>query len=274
MDEDGLTVAITPVQLAAIFVGEEIWAGETRSNRLWGGLKAIGGALELLGAGALLVTPDPSLVTKAGGVALGAHGIDTVQSGLRQAWSGRDTAGLTEAGVTELALGLGASPDNAHRVAVGIDIAVPFAVTAALGVVRVLAIRGGRISLAANEAAQGSRLGGHTIAKHVAMPEMELRARLAASPALKAASTFRSLDVAERTLYQALRANRAMIEAWARSAVPGSRRAFEFTAREVVGEGVVRASGKLETMRRVRFVLKMEAYNGTPYYILTAFPVP
>jgi hypothetical protein len=40
----------------------------------------------------------------------------------------------------------------------------------------------------------------------------------------------------------------------------------------VVGQGVIRATGRLEQMTRVRVVMKMEAYKGKLYYILTAFP--
>lgn len=91
---------------------------------------------------------------------------------------------------------------------------------------------------------------------------------------IPAASTFRSLDVAERVLYQALRSNRVAIESWARTAAPGARRAFSYVAGEPVGQGVVRATGKLVPMSKMSFVLKMERYNGKVYYILTAFPVP
>jgi hypothetical protein len=45
--ESGLTIVLTPVQMAAIFEAEHISWQETLANRLWGGVKLIGGALEL-----------------------------------------------------------------------------------------------------------------------------------------------------------------------------------------------------------------------------------
>jgi hypothetical protein len=118
----------------------------------------------------------------------------------------------------------------------------------------------------------GIKLGGHTIAKHIGKTEAELRARLVAQKWVPTASSFKSLDVAERVIYQALRSNRSAIEAWAKTAAPGAKTPFFYWAGEVVGHGVVRATGIFEKMTRVRVVLKMEAYKGKLYYILTAFP--
>ncbi|MBL8310196.1 MAG: hypothetical protein JNL19_07230 [Burkholderiales bacterium] len=108
--------------------------------------------------------------------------------------------------------------------------------------------------------------------KHVGQPESALRARLAATRNIPAASTFKSLDIAERTLYAALKANRSAIETWARLARPGSTKSFEYISHEVVGHGVVRATNLLTQTKKVTFVLKMQTYNGKLYYILTAFP--
>jgi len=51
MNEDGLTIALSPVQMAAILTNGNISSQATISNRLWGGAKVLGGVLELLGAG-------------------------------------------------------------------------------------------------------------------------------------------------------------------------------------------------------------------------------
>ena len=137
-----------------------------------------------------------------------------------------------------------------------------------------MAIRGGRIALIEHEAAAGSRVGGHTIERHIAKTEAELRGRLAAQGRIRVASSFHSLEIAERSLYQGLRANRAEIVRWARTAPVGDTKPFEYIGKEVLGHGVVRASGQLVSMRGLRFVLKNEAFNGKLYYILTAFPIP
>jgi hypothetical protein len=211
--KEGLTIVLSPVQLAAVLSDRPISDGENTANRLWGGLKLLAGSLEMVGAGALLLVPEPTLASKAGGVALAAHGSDTVSSGLWQVWTGQEQRSLTERAAARLALPLGADPAAAGSIGTAVDIAVPIAVSAAVGAARLLSIRFGRISLAEHEAATGSRLGGHTIAKHVGKSEAELRARLAAEPRRQMVSTFTSLDCAERVIYRALRSNKSAIEA-------------------------------------------------------------
>jgi len=79
--------------------------------------------------------------------------------------------------------------------------------------------------------------------------------------------------VAERTIYQALKANAAAIERWAQTAAVGTKEPFFYTVRRgSIGMGVVRATGQLEQLSKVRVVLKMQQFNGKLYYILTAFP--
>lgn len=270
--EAGLTVALSPVQLAAILSDQAISEGETASNRLWGGLKLLGGSLEMVGAAALFLAPEPTLASKAGGAVLAAHGSDTVSAGLWQVFTGRDQRSLTERSATELALRLGADPADAGSIGTAVDIAVPLAVSIGLGAARLASVRFGRVCLAEHEAAAGSRVGGHTIAKHVGKTEAELRARMVAEPRRQLVATFDSLPVAERMIHRCLRANKAAIEEWARSAGPRETRNFFFTAGEAVGSVLVRATNQLQRSGKVRIVLKLEDYNGKLYYILTAFP--
>jgi hypothetical protein len=160
-------------------------------------------------------------------------------------------------------------------VGVAVDLAVPLAVSIGAGAARVAAIRTtGRINLVEHEAAAGSRIGGHTLAKHVGRTEAELHARLASETRIPVASSFTSLDVAERVLYSALRSNRAAIAAWARNAAPNARYVVNFEAGKEIGYGVVRSTGRLEKLTKVRLVLKLQYYNGKPYFILTSFPTP
>lgn len=203
---------------------------------------------------------------------LAVHGSDTASAGLWQVWTGHAQRTLTDQAASELALRLGADPATAGTIGTAVDIAVPLVVSAGLGAARLAAVRTGRVSLIEHEAEAGSKLGGHTILKHVGKTEEELRARLLAQKWVPTASSFKSLDVAERVIYQALRANRRAIEAWAKAAAPGAKTPFLYSAGEVVGHGVVRATGHLEQMTRVRVVMKMEAYKGKLYYVLTAFP--
>jgi hypothetical protein len=271
--ENGLTVVLSPVQLAAVMSGQAISEGETAANRVFGGLRMLAGTLEMVGAGALVLVPEPTLATKVGGVALATHGVDNTWAGFWQLWTGVPQRSLTEESAAKLAQALGASPETAETIGTGVDIAVPLVLTLGLGGARIAAIRGGRLVLAEQEAAQGSRLGGHTILKHVGKTEAELRARLLSETYVPVASTFTSLEVAERTLYQGIRANASAIEQWARFAAPGAKQPFFYTARGgPVGMGVVRATNQLVRLSKVRIVLKMERYNGKLYYILTAFP--
>lgn len=142
-----------------------------------------------------------------------------------------------------------------------------------LGAARLAAVRGGRIALAEHEAQAGSRVGGHTILKHVGKTEAELRARLAAELRVPAASTFTNLRVAEESISKVLQVESATIKAWAQGANP---RRLELTRDlgKAIGMGVVRRTNQLVKMSKVRVVLKFETYNGMPYYILTAFPMP
>ena len=80
MDDEveGMTIALTPVQMAAVLNDQDIPESASWSNRLWGGVSLVGGVVELVGAGVLCVAPEPTMVTKAGCVVLGVHSFDTM----------------------------------------------------------------------------------------------------------------------------------------------------------------------------------------------------
>ncbi|CNI49445.1 hypothetical protein [Yersinia pekkanenii] len=46
---DGLVVAMSPVQLAAVLSDKTITEGETFGNRMWGSLEFVLGAVEMVG---------------------------------------------------------------------------------------------------------------------------------------------------------------------------------------------------------------------------------
>jgi hypothetical protein len=270
LDPVGVEVVLSPVQLAAVLTQESVDEGATASNRLWGGLRVVGGVLELLGAGVLCVAPEPTMASKAGCVVFGLHGADTTAAGARQVWTGKDSQSLTHMGTAALAQTLGASPSTADNIGLTVDIAVPLGVAAWVGAARVAAVRAGRISLVQHEAAAGSRLGGHTMAKHIGRTEQQLRARLAAEPRIPIASTFSNLHIAEEAISKVMRLNAAQIKSWAQS---GGRIPLRLTQDlgAVMGTGVVRSTGQLVNLRKAAVVLKCQTYNGMPYYVLTAF---
>ncbi len=277
VEEEGFTLILTPAQLAAAISGGTLDGEAPVSNwtRATGGAKLLFGGLEELGAGALLLTPEPTMATKVGGVALGLHGADTLQSGGRQLWTGRETRTLTSEGTAALAAALGVDEATAARIGEGVDLAVPIALSLGLGALRVAAVRGGRVVLAEHEAVTLRGVGGHTILKHVAQTDAQLAARLAAQARIPAASTFVSLVEAETAVSAVMRTQRAAIAAWARTAPAGARQAFTMAAPGAgVGRVLSRGAASPVAGRVIRMVLKKEAYNGKLYYILTAFPEP
>jgi len=51
--EEGIRLVLSPVQMAAVLTNESLSEAETLTNRLWGGLRVVGGLVELVGAGVL-----------------------------------------------------------------------------------------------------------------------------------------------------------------------------------------------------------------------------
>lgn len=281
--DDGITITLSAVQMAAVLESETVEQGGTVTNRVIGGLRILGCSLDALGAGALAAAPEPTMLTKAGAVGLALFAADQCTTGARQLWYGRDDHSLLDRSTSALARQLGASPQVAADIGMASEIVVPFGAAGLAGAVRVGAVRLGRISLMEHEAQQGSRLGGHTIVRHVGKDEAYLRARLAEFSAKgprarvpEAISSFTSLRVAETEISRALQASKMRIAQWSEYAAPGSRMVppLEFASGRVIGQGIISETGKLVQMSRLRIVLKKELYNGMPYYILTAFPIP
>jgi hypothetical protein len=167
-EEEGLRIVLSAPQLAAVLSGQSISPTEMLSNRLWGGLQVLGGVLEMAGASVLCVAPEPTGLTKLGCVAFGVHGSDTAAAGLRQVWTGQDTAMLTNQGASKLLEAMKAPPEMADHIGLSLDIAAPFALAGMVKALRVSHITMGQIHLPWHEAtAANPRLGGHTIEKHV-----------------------------------------------------------------------------------------------------------
>jgi hypothetical protein len=269
-DESGLRIVLTPVQLAAILSRDTLSAEQMQSNRLWGSLKLVGGVLEMLGAGVLCVVPEPTGVTKAGCVVFGLHGSDTVAAGIKQVWTGHDTQTLTEKGATQFALVLGADPEIASTIGLAVDLGASAEVGEMSDAARIVEIQSGRIRLIEHEAEEGSRLGGHTITKHVGKTEAYLRERLAREARPDIFSSFTDLHTAEDAATQVMQANTLKIKEWA-TFKPGKFLELEKDIGTYAGYGVVRGTGKLIHLNKVVVVLKYEAYNGKPYYILTSY---
>jgi hypothetical protein len=259
---------LSPVQLATLLAGVDV-AEHALAARFWGGVKVLGGALELVGAAALLLTPEPTMMTKVGGGVLAVHGTDSTAAGLMQAWSGTEQTTLTQQSVTAAALAMGAEKGQAEKIGAAIDIAVPLVVAGAVSAARIASIRAGRISLMEQELA-----GGHTIARHVGRSEAQLRARLAAERNIPAASSFGSLRAAESAVSEVVRANAGAVRQWATKAAVGDRFRVTHSFSRVIGYGVVRTTNRLEEMKKVIVVLEKAKVQGKVYFVLTSFPMP
>ncbi|MEM7497548.1 MAG: RNase A-like domain-containing protein [Pseudomonadota bacterium] len=279
MEEEGITVILTPAQLAAVLENETLREGGTLGNRLVGALRIVGCGFGAVGGAAMIAAPEPTMLSAAGGWVLVTASADQCSTGARQVWTGRSERTLLDRGASSVARRLGASPQTANNIGLAVEIMVPLGAAALANASRATAVVSGRIRLAQHEAASAARgaPGGHTILKHVGQTEAQMRARIAATAGSRRPppyiSSFSNLRSAERLVSQAVRMKQTEILAWAQSA---SRAPLARTVsmNRVTGTGVERATGALVEMRSIRFVLKKETYNGMPYYILTSFPVP
>ncbi|MCO5248151.1 MAG: DUF4225 domain-containing protein [Chitinophagales bacterium] len=95
-------------------------------NRFTGGLKAASGTLQMVGGVGLLLTPEPTMLTKVGGAIALSHGADDFQSGIRQLFTGKSTESFTYQGLSSTAKVMGASDNTANAIATTGDIGLGF----------------------------------------------------------------------------------------------------------------------------------------------------
>ncbi|PTA87237.1 hypothetical protein CWM66_27215 [Kosakonia sp. H7A] len=273
-NEYGLRVAMSPVQMAAVLSDRSISEGETLSNRLYGGLGLAGGVVEMLGAGALCIVPEPTMITKAGCVIVGTHSLDAIQASVRQIWTGRQTTTDTYNSAVALAESLGADKDTAMKVGMTVDLAIPVGFAIAAGAVRVAAIRGGRIRLAEHESLSGRTPGGHTLERHIGKTPEELFERLERRPTLTATSSFRNVREAEQLISKVIADNRNQIQMWVKHLPPGMNAKMELESLFSGQTGILvsRGSAQVTACYRVRVILRFEYWHDKPYFVLTAFP--
>lgn len=273
-DGQGLKIALSPVQLAAVLSDHNVSEGETSGNRLSGGLGLAGGIVEMFGAGALCVVPEPTMLTKASCVFVGTHALDTIQASLRQVWTGRQVNTDTFNSAVALAESLGADRQTAMKVGLTVDIAIPMAFALAAGAERVIAVRAGRFKIAEHESLSGRAPGGHTIERHIGKSPDELRERLVREPRLEESSSFKSLSDAESVISRVLADNKNQITMWVKNVPPGMRARMRLSRRFAHPTGIMVRRANQETVAcySVRVVIDFSTFNGKPYFILTAFP--
>jgi hypothetical protein len=108
--------------------------GELLANPIVQGVgKILGATGEGTAAGLLAATPEPTMMTKAAAVGLGAHALDLFQAGARQVTTGEEKQTLSSELATNLAEATGASPEVAQTIGQLSDAAAAGASLSALG---------------------------------------------------------------------------------------------------------------------------------------------
>jgi Bacterial CdiA-CT RNAse A domain len=112
--------------------------------------------------------------------------------------------------------------------------------------------------------------GGHTLARHVARTDDELRERLARERNISAASTWNDRETAETVVGQALAAERGRVESWMRRGFPRANLALHYNAGRVIGRSLRR--GDAQTVECNSAVIVLRADGPESFSVLTAYP--
>ncbi|MEB6561178.1 hypothetical protein MXL17_10090 [Klebsiella aerogenes] len=269
---NGLYIVMSPVQLAAVMSDKTVTEAETLQNRLLGGLDVAMSTVELAGATILCAAPDPTMLTKAACVFVGAHGLDSLHASIDQIITGRDTRTAAYQLAVETARQFGADEKTAMSIGLTVDIAAPAAFGLALGAARVAYVRAGNFRIIEHEAVRPVKIGGHTLSKHVSISEKELLERLALSPQMRSVSSFYSVQHAEKAISSALKANKLKVVYWANSGAGSRPLELTYKTGSAIGYGFRQGLNVKETSYTVRVVLLKQVYQGKPYYVLTSYP--
>jgi hypothetical protein len=112
--------------------------------------------------------------------------------------------------------------------------------------------------------------GGHTLSRHVARTDAQLRERLQRERNISAASTWTDRETAEETVVEALRAERGRVESWMRRGYPRANLALRYSAGHPIGRSLRRGESAPETCTDAVIVLRADGPDS--YYVLTSYP--
>ena len=112
--------------------------------------------------------------------------------------------------------------------------------------------------------------GGHTLGRHVARTDDELRDRLERERNISAASTWTDRATAEAVLGEALTAERGRVENWSRRGLPRANLALHYNAGRVIGRSLRR--GDAQTVQCSSAVIVLRADGPESFYVLTTYP--
>jgi hypothetical protein len=112
--------------------------------------------------------------------------------------------------------------------------------------------------------------GGHTLARHVARTDNELRERLDRERNISVASTWTDRATAEAVVGQALAAERGRLESWTRRGFPRANLALHYNAGRTIGRSLRR--GDAQTVACSSVVIVLRADGPQSFYVLTTYP--
>ncbi len=112
--------------------------------------------------------------------------------------------------------------------------------------------------------------GGHTLARHVARTDQELRERLEQERNISAASTWTDRRTAEAVVGEALAAERSRVESWTRRKFPRANLALHYNAGRSIGRSLRR--GESRTVDCSSAVIVLRADGPESFYVLTTYP--
>jgi len=112
--------------------------------------------------------------------------------------------------------------------------------------------------------------GGHTLARHVARTEDELRERLVHERNISAASTWTDRATAEAVVGEALAAEHNRVETWMRRGYPRANLALHFSAGRVIGRSLRHGDSRAVDCSSAVIVLRADGPED--FYVLTTYP--
>ena len=112
--------------------------------------------------------------------------------------------------------------------------------------------------------------GGHTLARHVARTDDELRERLARERNITAASTWTDRDTAETAVAEAMAEERGRVDSWMRRGFPRANLALHYNAGRVIGRSLRRGDSQMVECSSAVIVLRADGPES--FYVLTTYP--
>jgi hypothetical protein len=127
-----------------------------------------------------------------------------------------------------------------------------------------------RTSASGYDLGSDEQRGGHTLARHMARTDDELRERLARERNISAASTWTDRETAEKVVGEALAAEQGRVKSWIRRGFPRTNLALHYNARRAVGRSLRR--GDSQTVECSSAVIVLRADGPESFYVLTTYP--